>query len=270
MGTPVITYRQRLAAAVESRGNLCVGIDPMPSVLDAWGASHDVAGLEQVSRGIVEVLGERVAAFKPQSAFFEPFGAAGIRVLELVLRDIRDAGAVSILDVKRGDIGSSMGGYAQAYLTDGAPLSSDAITVSPYLGVGSLEPAFALAKEHRRGVYVLARTSNPDGVTIQQATTAEGSVAQHVLDACTAINTSHDDLVGAVLGATHADLGCDPSGFTGSILAPGVGAQGGTIEGLATLFGTALANVLPTASRQVIGGGREELVERFLGLVSRW
>ncbi len=264
-----MTYRERLAAAVAARGNLCVGIDPMPSVLDAWGVAHDVRGLETVARGIVEELGEHAAAFKPQSAFFEPFGAAGIAVLERVLADIGQAGALSILDVKRGDIGSSMAGYAQAYLADDAPLASDAITVSPYLGVGSLLPAFELARATSRGIYVLARTSNPDGGHLQTATTPSGaSVAQHVLDELTALNVEHDGLLGVVLGATHKDLGCDPSGFNGSILAPGVGAQGATIASLASVFQRALPLVLPTASRQIIGGGRQRLRARLQELLS--
>ena len=111
-----MTYATRLTQATADRGRLCVGIDPMPSVLDAWGLSRDVAGLEACARGIVEALGDRVAVFKPQSAFFEAYGSAGVAVLERLLRDIRAAGALSLLDVKRGDIGSSMAGYAAAHL----------------------------------------------------------------------------------------------------------------------------------------------------------
>lgn len=249
------------------RGNLCVGIDPMPSVLAAWGCENDLAGLERVSRGIVEGLGEHVAVFKPQSAFFEPFGSAGIAVLERVLEDIRASGALSILDIKRGDIGSSMDGYAKAYLEEGAPLAADAITVSPYLGVGALAPAFELAKVHARGVYVLARTSNPGGGRIQTAVTDQGtSVAQHVLDELTALNETHDHLIGVVLGATHQDLGCDPSGFNGAILAPGIGAQGAGIADLERIFAKVLPNVLPNASRSIIGAGPEQLFSSFDGL----
>lgn len=264
------TYRARLAAAVAARGSLCVGIDPMPSVLAAWDVEPDVRGLETVSRGIVEVLGEHAAVFKPQSAFFEPYGSAGIAVLERVLDDVRQAGAISILDVKRGDIGSSMGGYAEAYLHPGSPLSADAITVSPYLGVDALAPAFELARTHGRGVYVLARTSNPEGGRIQTASTDAGTtVAQHVLDEITALNPGHDLLIGAVLGATHAELGCDPGGFNGSILAPGIGAQGAGTDDLRRIFAKVLPNVLPNASRAVIGGGAEELFSRFDALASR-
>nr|WP_255622191.1 orotidine-5'-phosphate decarboxylase [Tessaracoccus sp. OS52] len=249
-----------------TRGRLCVGIDPMPSVLGAWGLDTTVAGLEACARGIVEELASTVAVFKPQSAFFEAFGSAGVAVLERVLADIRGAGALSLLDVKRGDIGSSMAGYATAFLDDASPLRADAITLSPYLGVGSLVPAIERAVDSGRGVYVLARTSNPDGLAIQTAVVAGGTVAQHVVDEVAAGNPGWDHAVGLVVGATHAALGCDVSAFNGSVLVPGIGAQGGTIEAVRERFGQAASLVLPTASREVIGAGRAELLARASAL----
>lgn len=262
-------YRTSLDHLSADRGRLCVGIDPMPSVLEAWGLTADVAGLEACARGIVEELGGTVAVFKPQSAFFEAFGSAGVAVLERVLADIRDAGALSLLDVKRGDIGSSMAGYATAYLDDGSPLRADAITVSPYLGVGSLAPAIEKAVATGRGVYVLARTSNPDGHAIQTGIVDGVSVAQHVVDTVAAGNPGWEHAVGLVVGATHQDLGCDVSGFNGSILVPGIGAQGGTIEAVRQVFGDASRLVLPTASREVIGAGRGELQARATRLLEQ-
>lgn len=257
-----MSYAARLAAATADRGRLCVGIDPMPAVLDAWGLPHDVSGLERCARGIVEALGERIAVFKPQSAFFEAFGSRGVAVLESVLADIRAAGALSLLDVKRGDIGSSMAGYAAAFLGDDAPLRADAITVSPYLGVGALTPAIEAAVAGGQGLYVLARTSNPEGAPVQLATSGHSTVAQHVVDTCAEINDASDYALGLVVGGTHASLGCDLGAFNGSILVPGIGAQGGTVEGLADVFGPALRLVLPTASREVIGAGAAELGAR--------
>lgn len=263
------SYRERLDRLTSERGRLCVGIDPMPSVLEAWGLDVDPTGLEACARSIVAELGGRVAVFKPQSAFFEAFGSAGVAVLERVLADIRDAGALSLLDVKRGDIGSSMGGYATAYLDDDSPLRADAITLSPYLGVGSLAPAIDKAVATGRGVYVLARTSNPDGRAIQTGTISGASVAQHVVDTVAAGNPGWDHCVGLVVGATHEDLGCDVSAFNGSILVPGIGAQGGTIESVRNVFGPASALVLPTASREVIGAGRAELDVRTTRLLEQ-
>lgn len=250
------TYRQRLNAVVEARGALCIGIDPHPSLLDAWGLPRTASGLERCARGLVAAMGDLVAVFKPQSAFFETYGSAGIAVLERLLADIRQAGAIAITDVKRGDIGTTMDAYGDAYLVPGAPLSSDAITVSPYLGFDSLAPAFARAIEYGRGVYVLARTSNPEGGHVQLALGREGSVAQEVIDAATALNKrARTRAIGLVIGGTHRDLGCDVSEFNGSILVPGIGAQGGRMEDLPALFGDAVGQVLPVVGRGVISAG---------------
>src|SRR6478736_1245027 len=133
---------------------------------------------------MIEALASIVPVFKPQSAFFEAYGAAGIAVLERTLADIKAAGAISLLDVKRGDIGSTMDAYAAAYLADGAPLAADAITVSPYLGFGSLAGTIALAEQEDRGVYVLALTSNPEGRQVQHARTEAGRlVAEEIVEA---------------------------------------------------------------------------------------
>ena len=251
-------YSDRLAASVSQRGALCVGIDPHPGLLRDWGLSLDAAGVEAFARRVVEAVGTEVAVFKPQSAFFEIHGAAGIAVLERTLADIAGAGAVSILDVKRGDIGSTMDAYADAYLAEGSPLAADAITVSPYLGFGSLQPAFDRAHRYGRGVYVLARTSNPEGGQVQLALCGdhEGSVAQEIIDAAARLNAeTGQNAVGLVVGGTHSDLGCDVSAFNGSILVPGIGFQGGRIDDLPALFGGALDNVLPAVSRDVLGAG---------------
>lgn len=263
-----MAYIDRLKVITSARGNLCVGIDPMPSVLAGWGLERTVAGLEACARGIVEELGTEVAVFKPQSAFFEAFGSAGVAVLERVLEDIRQAGALSVLDVKRGDIGSSMTGYATAYLDEGSPLRADAITLSPYLGVESLTPAIEKAVESGRGIYVLARTSNPEGEAIQTASLGGASVAQHVVDIVASQNPGWQHAVGIVVGATHADPGCDLSHFNGSILVPGIGAQGGTMEGVRRAFGVASLNLLPSVSREIIGGGRKTLRVRAQGFTS--
>ncbi|MEH0826570.1 orotidine-5'-phosphate decarboxylase, partial [Micromonospora sp. CPCC 205714] len=159
------TFGARLHRAVAERGPLCVGIDPHPGLLTAWGLSDDVAGLERFCATVVEAIGDRVAVVKPQSAFFERFGARGVGVLESTIRQLRDLGALTLLDVKRGDIGSTVAAYASAYLDPSSPLYVDAVTASPYLGVGSLAPMFSTAAEHGGGVFVLALTSNPEGAS---------------------------------------------------------------------------------------------------------
>lgn len=265
------SYWRRLRGLTSERGPLCVGIDPHPSLLASWGLDTGVAGLERCARDLVAALGDKVAAFKPQSAFFESYGSAGIAVLERVLADIAETGALSILDVKRGDIGSTMEAYADAYLADGSPLAADAITVSPYLGFGSLAPAFDRAHRYNRGVYVLARTSNPEGSQVQLALAEDGSVVQSIIDAAAEVNLgSRLRAVGLVVGGTHSNLGCDLSEFNGSILVPGIGFQGGRMEDLPSLFGDAVDQVLAVVGRGVIQAGPDRAalrakVDRLLG-----
>ena len=250
-------YGVRLAKAVAERGPLCVGIDPHPSLLDAWDLPRTAAGLEQMARGMVEALGPQVAVFKPQSAFFEAYGSAGIAVLERTLTDIAAAGALSLLDVKRGDMSTSMAAYAAAYLADGSPLAADAITVSPYLGFGSLTGAIDLALQHDRGVYVLALTSNPEGPQFQHARVDDGRmVGQVVVEEAARYNPAGEvGSVGVVVGATIGRTGVDFSTLHGSILAPGIGAQGATAADLAEVFGPATSLVLPSVSREAMSAG---------------
>ncbi|NNG19121.1 orotidine-5'-phosphate decarboxylase [Naumannella sp. ID2617S] len=246
----------RLADKVAERGNLCVGIDPHPQLLDAWGLTQDPAGLESFARGVVEAVGTQVAIFKPQSAFFEAFGSAGVAVLERVLTDIRQAESLSLLDAKRGDIGSTMAGYARAYLADDSPLAADALTLSPFLGFGSLQPAIELAERAGRGLYVLCRTSNPEGGRVQLASDGQRSVAQSIVDEANRVNAGREHgPIGLVIGGTLTELEVELTDFTGSILVPGIGAQGGTVDGLRGLFGAAYPRVLPTSSREILSAG---------------
>ncbi|SHE26108.1 orotidine-5'-phosphate decarboxylase [Actinomyces glycerinitolerans] len=260
-----LPFGVRLAAAMDAHGPLCVGIDPHAALLDAWGLPDTPAGLRDFSLRVVEALAGRVAAVKPQSAFFERHGSAGIAVLEEVLAALRRAGTLAILDVKRGDIGSTMAGYAQAYLADDAPLAADAITVSPYLGYGSLRPALQAAAATGRGVFVLALTSNPEGAAVQHARTASGrAVAAEVVAGAAASNAAARAAgelgsVGLVVGATVGDavreLDLDLLAAGGPLLAPGVGAQGAGAPELQAVFGPARAHVLASSSRGVLGAG---------------
>jgi orotidine-5'-phosphate decarboxylase len=254
------TFGERLYAAVAARGPLCVGIDPHPGLLAAWGLPDDAAGVERFARSVVEALGGVVAVLKPQAAFFERHGSRGVAALESVLADARSTGSLTIVDAKRGDIGSTMAAYADAFAGDGSPLAGDAVTVSPYLGFGSLRPLLDLAAATGRGVFVLALTSNPEGPDVQHAVRPDGrTVAQAVLDAVAAENAGATPLgsVGVVVGATVTGEGRahDLSALNGPILAPGLGAQGGTPEGLAAVFGSALPHVLPSTSREVLAAG---------------
>lgn len=252
------TFGARLGAALDARGSLCVGIDPHPALLEAWGLSDDVTGLSAFADACVEAFGSAAAAVKPQSAFFEAYGAAGIAVLERTIAGCREAGALVVLDVKRGDIGTTMAAYARAYLHPAAPLAVDAITLSPYLGVGSLGPAFDAIAQHGTGAFVLALTSNPEGPQVQHARLADGrQVAQSVLNEVAERNAGISPLgsVGVVVGATIGDAEVDLGSLNGPFLVPGIGAQGGTADDVRRIFGDSLAAVLPSVSREVLRHG---------------
>lgn len=257
-------FGARLRRAMDTRGPLCVGIDPHAALLAAWGLGDDIAGLERFTRTVVDALAGQVAVLKPQSAFFERFGSRGIAVLERAVADARAAGALVLMDVKRGDIGSTMAAYASAYLEPGSPLFSDAVTVSPYLGFGSLRPALDAARAAGSGVFVLALTSNPEGAEVQRATGAGGApLAQVMLDHIAAENRGARPLgsVGAVVGATVGEAGVDLA-VNGPLLAPGLGAQGATAADLPKVFGAVVRDVVPSVSRSVLKHGPSEAALR--------
>ncbi|MER7109882.1 orotidine-5'-phosphate decarboxylase [Streptomyces sp. NPDC000229] len=259
--SPLEPFGARLRYAMDSRGPLCVGIDPHGSLLSAWGLNDDVAGLERFTRTVVDALADRVAVFKPQSAFFERFGSRGIAVLEQAVADLRDAGALVVMDAKRGDIGSTMAAYAETFLRKDSPLFSDALTVSPYLGYGSLKPAVDLARESGAGLFVLALTSNPEGAEVQRAVRTEDpagrTVAATMLAHLAEDNAGETPLgsFGAVVGATLGDLSSYDLDINGPLLAPGIGAQGATPADLPAVFGPAVRNVVPSVSRGVLRHG---------------
>ena len=252
------SFGSRLTAATDRYGPLCPGVDPHSSLLADWGLPDTPAGLARFCEITVEAFADRVAIVKPQSAFFERFGSAGIAVLESTIRQFRDRGVLVLLDVKRGDIGSTAAAYAAAYLDPASPLYSDAITVSPYLGFGTLAPMIERAQAHGGGVFVLAVTSNPEAGQVQQAQVSDGRpVAQVILDEVAGANAGADPLgsVGVVFGVTAGATGLDLGRLNGPVLAPGLGAQGGRPEDLAAVLAGMRGQVLPSASRELLRHG---------------
>jgi len=252
-----MTFGTRLHAAITARGPLCAGIDPHASLLREWGLDDDVAGLERFALTAVEGLAPHVSVIKPQSAFYERFGSRGIAVLERVVAESRAAGALVLLDVKRGDIGSTSQAYADAYLDPSSPLAVDAITASPFLGFGSLDPMVETARRHDAGLFVLALTSNKEGPEVQRARVeGGGTVAGRVLDHLRGLNSGAEPLgsFGAVVGATIGEAE-ERLDINGPLLAPGYGAQGGTVADLRRIFGAAASAVLPSSSRGLLGAG---------------
>ncbi|HET6624952.1 MAG TPA: orotidine-5'-phosphate decarboxylase [Nocardioidaceae bacterium] len=273
-----MTFGDRLREAMQSRGPLCAGIDPHPALMDQWGLTDSAFGLEKFAMTTVEALAGTVAVLKPQSAFFERHGAKGIAVLEQVIAAARGMGALVVLDVKRGDIGSTAQAYADAYLEQTSPLAVDAVTASPFLGFGSLDPMIDTALANDAGVFVLALTSNPEGPQVQHATTTDGrTVAGAILDAIASRNVDAEGLgsIGAVVGATIGETD-ENLEVKGPLLVPGIGAQGGTLDDVRRIFGAAATNVLPSSSREILVTGpdkatlraaAERLAEEFGALV---
>ncbi|MCW1249145.1 orotidine-5'-phosphate decarboxylase [Acaricomes phytoseiuli] len=269
-------FGRRLAEAMSARGRLCLGIDPHPEQLRQWGLNDDAASAERFARTLIEAGVAEVPAVKPQIAFFERFGAAGYTALERVLADAHQAGLLTVADAKRGDIGSTMAGYAEAWFAEGSPLRVDALTVSPYLGFGSLRPVLDLAIRNGRGVFVLALTSNPEGMSVQHrgSSEPEGAVARGIVAAAVTENqTIAGDtgemgpvglVVGATIGSAAEDLDLRLESFNGPILAPGLGAQGADADELRTVFGRAYAQVLAPASRLIAAAGPEPAAIREL------
>jgi orotidine-5'-phosphate decarboxylase len=241
---------------MQAYGPACIGIDPHPSLLEQWGLEDDIEGLDRFASTCVEAFAGQVAFVKPQSAFFERFGARGVVVLERTIEDLRHTGSLVVLDVKRGDIGSTAQAYADAYLDDDAPMAADAITVSPYLGFGSLAPFFEVAENNDAGVFVLALTSNPEGPDVQHAVRGDHTVAGSVLAQLAELNAgatpmgSYGAVVGATIGSSSEDLA-----INGPLLVPGFGAQGGTVEDIRRLFGDVIDQVIPSTSRGVLSAG---------------
>ncbi|MEV6249189.1 orotidine-5'-phosphate decarboxylase [Streptomyces sp. NPDC051742] len=253
-----LSFGTRLRSAMDERGPLCVGIDPHAALLDSWGLTDDIAGLERFTFTVVEALADTVAVFKPQSAFFERFGSRGIAVLERAVADLRAAGGLVVMDAKRGDIGSTMAAYAETFLRKDSPLFSDALTVSPYLGYGSLKPAVDLARESGAGLFVLALTSNPEGAEVQRAVREDGRTIGATMLAHLAEENAGETPMGsfgAVVGATLGDLSSFDLDINGPLLAPGIGAQGATPADLPAVFGPAVGNVVPNVSRGVLRHG---------------
>lgn len=265
-------FGARLVRAMTDSGPLCVGLDPHAHVLAQWGLPDSAEGLRAFSETVLDAAAGRCAAVKPQSAFYERHGSAGVAVLEEVLRGARQRGLISVLDVKRGDIGSTMGGYAEAYLADGSPLAADSVTLSPYLGYGSLRPAVDLAARTGRGVWVLGLTSNPEGADVQLV--GEPSVAARVVEQVAADNAGQEPaghvglVVGATLPRTPADIGIDLASSLAPVLAPGVGAQGADEHEVARTFAGLTGRVLVPISRGVLGAGPEP--QALADAVDRW
>jgi orotidine-5'-phosphate decarboxylase len=267
-------FGDRLVDAFDSYGQLCVGIDPHPYLLQRWGLPDDASGLRQFGLQVVEAAAGRVGIIKPQVAFFERHGSAGYAALETILDFARRAGLLVIADAKRGDLGTSVEAYAEAWFTAGSALEVDALTISAYMGLGSIEAPMTLAELRGKGLFVLAATSNPEAFSVQTARISSGShsgrtVASSIVTGVGEWNasggsaTTERDVgsIGLVLGATvdfrafELDLAAIATPPASPVLAPGFGHQGARFADLGRLYGPAAPVTIVCASRSILEAG---------------
>jgi orotidine-5'-phosphate decarboxylase len=269
-------FAQRFRELAEARSPFCLGIDPTPQLLKAWNLPDSAEGLARMCETVVTAAQDHLAIVKPQIAFFERFGSKGIQVLETLIDAFHERGTLVLVDGKRGDIGSTVEAYGQAYLGATSAFRADAMTAHAYLGFGSLKPLLDRAVDVGAGVFIVVRSSNVEGIPLQNAVlkTDGRTVADSLADMITEFNerTSGGEIgpIGAVVGATiENDLLPTLERLSKSlILAPGIGHQGATFEDLRRRFERHAARAIPSSSRAVLDRGpnseqlRSEIVKQ--------
>ena len=264
-----VSFASRLQSVFDTHGQLCVGIDPHPELLEDWGLSDTPSGLESFGKAAIAATAGTVGIIKPQVSFFERHGSRGFAVLESLCELAAEAKLLVIMDAKRGDIGTTMQAYYDAWLGQHAPFLCDALTVNPYLGFESLKGILSQSAERGKGVFVLSATSNPEGAQLQQSVSANGlTVAANIWSGLAEVNSitagpgERLGNFGAVIGATVnpnryglGGLSSNEQGVLTPILAPGFGAQGARLQDTARLFGSASRSVIANVSRSVLKAG---------------
>jgi orotidine-5'-phosphate decarboxylase len=255
------TFAARLTKQIAAHGALCVGIDPSAALLKSCGLPNTAEGALAFGQRVLEAADYRLSIVKPQSAFFERFGSAGFKAMEDLSALARSREVLVLLDGKRGDIDSTAMAYAESYFGTETALHVDAITTHAYLGLGALDPMFDFAVEHDGGVFVVVRSSNPEGRALQGARLANGeTVAQSLCREITERNrrygTDPSGPIGAVVGATCDDAAATVDALpTSFILAPGVGAQGATMDDIRARMPQARGRILANVSRAILANG---------------
>ena len=259
-------FSEKLYAKMHERSLFCVGLDPSIDNLAHWNLPPTAKGAYEFCKRILDAALGEVNIFKPQYAFFEQFGPEGLKVLCDVISLIKESGAVCILDCKKGDIGSTMAAYGAATISTNGAFRADAITVTPYLGFQALKPVFLQAQSVGAAVFIVVRSSNPEGNEIQTAKLKDGRTVSEALADWIQLENSKalkQKTIGAVVGATLEPE--DPNNRRlinklkdSWMLAPGIGAQGATMQSIKTLFGFQSKNVIPTASRSLYTEGYEK------------
>lgn len=254
------TFAARLQQKILEHSPLCVGVDPSAALLKSCNLPNSPEGAFEFGRRVLEAADFRISLLKPQSAFFERFGSAGMKAVEELTSLARSREVLVLLDGKRGDIDTTGAAYAEGYFSATTTLRVDAVTTHVYLGLAALDPFLEIALRAEGGVFVVVRSSNPEGREMQTARMANGeTVAQNLCREITLRNRKQAEglgYIGAVVGATCDDaaetVDALPQSF---ILAPGVGAQGATMRDVLERMPSARGRVLPNVSRAILANG---------------
>jgi orotidine-5'-phosphate decarboxylase len=270
---PDLSFGDRLDATFETVGHLCLNVDAHASLLERWGLPDNAEGAREFGLRAVDAAAATIGIVKPQIAFYERHGSAGYAALERVIAHARDANLLVIADVKRGDIGSTVAAYAEAWLRPGSSLEVDAMTVVAYQGVGSLNEPANYARHFGKGLFVLAATSNREAVATQTAIVGRGAADGDTVAASVvrevASQRGDDALgsIGVVIGATVQlrDYGLSPQDLIATpVLAPGFGEQGAVFSQVRERYGEATSSVVAAVGRSVLSTGREGIREALV------
>ncbi len=291
-------FIDRLIGQIQLKNTPCiVGLDPAlermpPSWLQEQGITkksslEDCAeAIYQYNLMVLDAVADLVPAVKPQSAYYELFGSAGIVALEKTIKAARDRDLLVVLDVKRGDIASTATAYAQSYLPSepACPLEADAITIVPYLGKDCIEPFFEEATKWGKGIFVCVKTSNPGASIIQEQKIDSRYLYEIIADLIkpasdNSIGESGYSGIGAVVGATYPEAAILlrqqlPNSL---FLVPGVGAQGGGNEGIKACFNADGLGAVVSSSRAImyphqygaIDSNKETIKQAAVDLISQ-
>ena len=254
------TFAARFESARAKRGPLVWGLDPSGGLLEQWGLGDTADGLDRFVDTVLPAAADAVGLVKPQSAFYERHGWRGVRTLTRLVAEARNAGLLVIMDAKRGDIGSTNDAYGDAYLGPGAPLAADALTVTPYLGLGAMGSLVRRADQAGSCLFVVVRSSNPEGRAVQSALDPSGHSVEEVLlgqigDLNRQLRPAGIGPVGAVVAPLETQPRLELTTARALFLAPGVGAQGATLEDVANVFASCPDRVLPSVSRVLLAAG---------------
>ena len=254
------SFAERFTSVRRSVGPLVWGLDPSGSLLESWGLGDTSDGLDRFVDIVVDAASGAVGVVKPQSAFYERHGWRGMRSLSRLIEAARAAGMLVILDAKRGDVGSTNDAYAEAFFGPDSPFEVDALTVHPYLGLQAMGALVSSANEWGACLFVMVRSSNPEGDRLQSSTDEEGvAVDASLLAEIGRLNAKLAPgaigPVGAVIAPNLATSSLDLANAGALYLAPGVGAQGATVSDVARVFASCPDRVLPSASRSLLANG---------------